>query len=30
VRERFGIDLEAEVRLLGDFAAGEIGDLKVG
>jgi UDP-N-acetylmuramate dehydrogenase len=29
VRERFGIDLEAEVRLLGDFAAGEIGDLKV-
>jgi UDP-N-acetylmuramate dehydrogenase len=29
VRERFGIDLEAEVRLLGDFVAGEIGDLKV-
>jgi UDP-N-acetylmuramate dehydrogenase len=30
VRARFGIELEAEVRLLGDFAADEIGDLEVG
>jgi UDP-N-acetylmuramate dehydrogenase len=30
VRARFGIELEAEVRLLGDFAADEVGDLEVG
>jgi UDP-N-acetylmuramate dehydrogenase len=30
VRERFGIELETEVRLLGEFLAEELGDLRVG
>jgi len=30
VKERFGIDLETEVRLLGEFLAEDLGGLKVG
>ncbi len=30
VKERFGIALETEVRLLGEFLAEDVGDLKVG
>jgi UDP-N-acetylmuramate dehydrogenase len=29
VRERFGVELEAEVRLLGEFLEDEVGDLRV-